>query len=48
MRDFERIRMECQQCCYAVTGAHYGTYTKADAHEADNPGHHMTEEVDQA
>lgn len=41
---YERIRLECNTCCYAVTGV--APYNSADQHESDNPGHHMKEVYD--
>lgn len=41
MFEEERIRLECNTCCYAVSGV--APYAKADSHESDNPNHYMKE-----
>lgn len=37
----DRERLECNTCCYAVSGVPPKIYDKADKHMDENPGHVM-------
>ena len=48
--DEERVRYECNTCCYVITGNPWSTKVedKLDKHEEESPGHKMKESKDYA